>query len=151
MKYLAIFDDDMLSNFRLDDGGLTLVLKDKTECTRAVELKPIEVDRPTLIYKGQVVYLTDEHIQAMAELEKEQMKKEVLKQLKKTIDGLSDFDFDWQSEMRKDYADVIADLKGKPISGTVYQDSFCPYAHNCIEYFGSHCADRCPLKKESKE
>ena len=113
--------------------------------------KPIEDDRPTLIYKGQVVYLTDEHIQAMAEWEKEEMKKEVLEQFKKTIDGLSDFDFDWQSEMRKDYSDVIADLKGKSISGTVYQDSFCPHAHNCIEYFGSHCADRCPLKKESKE
>ena len=70
--------------------------------------KPIEDDRPTLIYKGQVVYLTDEHIQAMAEWEKEEMKKEVLEQFKKTIDGLSDFDFDWQSEMRKDYSDVIA-------------------------------------------
>ena len=62
---IAIFDDDFLSNFRLDDNGLTLVLRDKTECTRAVELKP--ADRPTLIYKGQVVYLTDEHIEAMEE------------------------------------------------------------------------------------
>ena len=146
---IAIFDDNFLSNFRLDDGGLTLVLKDKTECTRAVELKPIEDYRPTLIYKGQVVYLTDEHLEVLAEWEREEMKKEVLEQFKKTIDGLSDFD--WQTEMRKDYADVIADLKGKPISGTVYQDSFCPYAYNCIEYVGSHCADRCPLRKENEE
>lgn len=41
MKYIAIFDDSMLSNFRLDDEDrLTLVLTDKNNCTRAVRLKP---------------------------------------------------------------------------------------------------------------
>lgn len=46
MKYIAIFDDSMLSNFRLDDGGLTLVMTDKKGFNRAVSLKP--VIRPTL-------------------------------------------------------------------------------------------------------
>ena len=104
--------------------------------------KPIEDGRPTLIYKGQVVYLTQEHIEVLADYDRKSIVREVLDDYYAHIN-------DWQTEMRKDYSDVIADFKGKPISGTVYQDSFCPNAHNCIEYFGSHCADRCPLKKEN--
>ena len=104
--------------------------------------KPIEDGRPTLIYKGQVVYLTQEHIEVLADYDRKSIVREVLDDYYAHIN-------DWQTEMRKDYSDVIADLKGKPISGTVYQDSFCPYAHTCIEYVGSHCADRCPLRKEA--
>lgn len=44
MKY-AKFSDDFLSYFRLDDGGETLVLKDKLGGTRAVKLLPYE-ERP---------------------------------------------------------------------------------------------------------
>lgn len=42
MKY-AIFSDDFLSYFRLDDNGETLVLTDKRGYTRAVTLLPYEV------------------------------------------------------------------------------------------------------------
>lgn len=44
MKY-AIFSDDFLSDFRLDDNGKTLVLTDKRGYTRAVKLLPYE-ERP---------------------------------------------------------------------------------------------------------
>lgn len=44
MKY-AIFSDDFLSYFRLDDNGETLVLTDKRGYTRAVKLLPYE-ERP---------------------------------------------------------------------------------------------------------
>lgn len=44
MKY-AIFSDDFLSYFRLDDNGETLVLTDKRGFTRAVKLLPCE-ERP---------------------------------------------------------------------------------------------------------
>ena len=43
-KY-AIFSDDFLSYFRLDDNGETLVLTDKRGYTRAVKLLPYE-ERP---------------------------------------------------------------------------------------------------------
>ena len=42
MKYIAVFDDEFLSNFRLDDNGETLVLTDKRGYTRVVKLLPYE-------------------------------------------------------------------------------------------------------------
>ena len=44
MKY-AIFSDDFLSYFRLDDNGETLVLTDTRGYTRAVKLLPYD-ERP---------------------------------------------------------------------------------------------------------
>lgn len=75
MKYIAIFDDDMLSNFRLDDEDkLTLVLTDTTNSTRAVRLKPII--RPVLTVTEDCggsatnsIYLTEGHINAMKKYE----------------------------------------------------------------------------------
>ena len=91
MKYLAIFDDTMLSNFRLDDGGLTLVLTDKNWCTRAVALKPII--RPVLtitedcerVTETASLYLTQGHIDALIEYDKNEVIKEILR---KTTDEL---------------------------------------------------------------
>lgn len=42
MEYKAIFTDDFLSYFRLDDNGKTLVLTDKTGLTRAVALEEVK-------------------------------------------------------------------------------------------------------------
>lgn len=83
MKYIAIFDDNMLSNFRLDDGGLTLVMQDKRGCNRAVALKPII--RPVLTVTEDCggsatnsIYLTEGHINAMKKYEEIKTIKEVL-------------------------------------------------------------------------
>lgn len=72
--------------------------------------KPIEDGRPTLIYKGQVVYLTQEHIEVLADYDRKSTVREVLDDYYAHIN-------DWQTEMRKDYSDVIADLKGKKLGG----------------------------------
>lgn len=82
MKYIAIFDDDILSNFRLDDGGLTLVMTDKEGFNRAVSLKP--VIRPTLtLDDGVSLYLTQGHIDAMIEYEKKETVREVIDEFTK--------------------------------------------------------------------
>lgn len=69
MKYMAIFDDAMLSYFRRDDADkLTLVMHDEAGAARAVRLKPII--RPTVtIETGESVYITQGHIDAMVEFE----------------------------------------------------------------------------------
>ena len=41
MKYIAIIDDEMLSNFRIDDP-LVMVVTDKMGFTRGIKLKPLE-------------------------------------------------------------------------------------------------------------
>lgn len=84
MKYIAIFDDSMLSNFSLDDEDkLTLVLTDKRGYTRAVRLKPII--RPVLTVTEDCggsttnsIYLTEGHINAMKNYEEIRTIKEVL-------------------------------------------------------------------------
>lgn len=83
MKYIAIFDDNMLSNFRLDDDRLTLVLVDKSGSTRAVRLKPII--RPILTVTEDCggsatnsIYLTEGHINAMKDYEARETIKEFL-------------------------------------------------------------------------
>lgn len=82
MKYIAIFDDSMLSNFRLDDGGLTLVMTDKNGFNRAVSLKP--VIRPTLtLDDGVSLYLTQGHIDAMIEYEKKEATKSFIEEFNK--------------------------------------------------------------------
>ena len=61
MKYIAVFDDDFLTNFRLDDNGLTLVMNDKGGATRAVKLKPL-ISEILVFDNGKSVYLNRDHI-----------------------------------------------------------------------------------------
>jgi hypothetical protein len=75
MKYIAIFDDDMLCNFRRDDNGLTLVLRDSLGFERGVALKPLI--KPVIVAdSGVSAYLTDGHIKAFLDYEQyERIKK----------------------------------------------------------------------------
>lgn len=92
MKYIAIFDDSMLSNFRLDDEDrLTLVLTDKDNFTRAVRLKPII--RPVLTVTEDCggsatssVYLTDGHINTLKKYDEIKTMKEVLDNMMEEVD-----------------------------------------------------------------
>lgn len=87
MKYIAIFDDDFLSNFRLDDNGLTLVLTDKDNCTRATRLTPLQ--RPVLtVENGKNIFITPDHIQALIEFERKKMFDEIIKDINKNFDEL---------------------------------------------------------------
>lgn len=86
MKYIAVFDDEFLSNFRLDDNGLTLVMKDKRRYDRAVRLKPLIRNVLTLEH-GESIYLTEDHIDCLLKFEKEQTEKEIFDNF---IESLSD-------------------------------------------------------------
>lgn len=69
MKYIAVFDDDFLTDFRLDDNGLTLVMTDKGGATRAVKLEPLI--REILVFdNGKSCYLNRDHIDALIEYER---------------------------------------------------------------------------------
>ena len=84
MKYMAIFDDSMLSIFRLDDEGLTLVLTDKAGSTRAVRLKPLQ--HPTITTEGGAsLYLTQGHIDCLREYEKIKMLEEAIQRVSDTF------------------------------------------------------------------
>lgn len=78
MKYIAVFDDSFLSNFRLDDEDkLTLVLTDKNNGTRAVRLKP--VIRPTITSEnGESLYLMPEQIDVLLNYERQELAKKVI-------------------------------------------------------------------------
>lgn len=84
MKYIAIFDDESLKNFRLDDGGLTLVMHDKVMATRAVKLFPIKQNTFTTV-DGRSVYLNQGYIDAMVEYERNEAIKRIITKLEGNI------------------------------------------------------------------
>ena len=71
MKYIAVFDDEMLKVFRLGDMGLTLIVNDLTgqqvRVTLKMLVKPVVVNK-----KGESVYITEGHIKALLDYEAEQ-------------------------------------------------------------------------------
>ena len=77
MKYLAIVDDEFLSNFRVDVGypphsDMFLIVKDEKLCTRGIRLKPLPTE--VLVTKdGKSVYLRQEHIDCLREMERKEM------------------------------------------------------------------------------
>ena len=80
MKYIAVVDDDFISNFRTDDNGLTLVLNDEKGFTRAVRLKPIV--KPTVVREdGESVYITQGHIDSMLDYEQRERISRVIRDI----------------------------------------------------------------------
>lgn len=76
MKYIAVFDDEFLSNFRLYDNRLTLVMGDKQGYNRAVRLKPLMRNVLTTEH-GESIYLTQDHIDCLLKFDREQMIKKM--------------------------------------------------------------------------
>ena len=69
MKHVIIVDDEMLSNFRIDDFGKTLVVKDGAGFERAFSLVPLA--KPLVVKEdGEKVYLTQEHIDCLIDFER---------------------------------------------------------------------------------
>jgi len=71
MKHVIVVDDEMLSNFRIDDCGKTLVVKDKVGAERAFNLIPLA--KPLVINgDGEKAYLTQGHIDCLIDYERSQ-------------------------------------------------------------------------------
>lgn len=84
MKYIAIIDEEILENFRLDENGKLLVLTDVNNCTRAVEIKPLA--KTMVVCKdGRNGYITQGHIDAMVEYEQKQQ----IESIQKDFEGWS--------------------------------------------------------------
>lgn len=70
MKYAIVIDDEMLSNFRVDDYGKTLVVKDKVGAERAFSLIPLA--KPLVMKEdGEKAYLTQGHIDCLIDYERD--------------------------------------------------------------------------------
>ena len=96
MKYIAIFDDKDLSNFRVDEKSAecgckfshenrkfsykVLVVGDKMGFSRGIALKPLQ--EPMIVSEeGNSAYLSQEHIDCLIEMEKKQMFDKVVKDI----------------------------------------------------------------------
>lgn len=86
MKYLAVIDGDFLNNFRIEYGGATnpivMVAKDKDGFQRGIVLKPIQKEI-FVSTEGDSIYLCEEHINALLEMERKEMVKKALSDIKK--------------------------------------------------------------------
>jgi hypothetical protein len=129
MKYLAIVDDEFLKDFRLDDGGLTLVVHDETTGTRAMPLKPLH--RSVLILQtGDSLYLTQGHIDALIAYEDKKAVTEAVRQINEGIQGVTN------EYNKKPNVDIITVGKGcfKCPSHARCQDAFQTHSHLCNHY-----------------
>ena len=80
MKYIAIFDDNFF-----DDDELTIIALDKNGVMHKIPLKPLASYTLTLP-DGQSIYLTQGHIDALMEYEKQVTIKNAMEQFNKTFD-----------------------------------------------------------------
>ncbi len=79
MKYIAIVDDEFISNFRVDvrsngplSSDMVLVVTDKAGFTRGIALKPLQ--RVMVVTKeGNSAYLRQSHIDCLIEMERKEM------------------------------------------------------------------------------
>ena len=82
MKYIAIVDDNFLSNFRVDAGmdGKVLVCHDKRGLERGVVLKPLNMSVFTS-QDGISMYLTQEQLDELGAYFQEKALKECAKEI----------------------------------------------------------------------
>lgn len=81
MKYLAILDDDVVSNLELG-AGLSIRVMGKHKKVHQIALKPLI--QPTLVSdEGKSMYLTQGHINAMRAYEQKQMMNEIFESMEK--------------------------------------------------------------------
>ena len=81
MKHVIIIDDEMLSNFRVDNCGKTLVVKDGAGFERAFSLMPLA--KPLVIREdGEKAYLTQEHIDCLIDFERNKALERVINDFK---------------------------------------------------------------------
>ena len=96
MKYIAIFDDASIADFRRDETDkLTLVMYGEAGATRYVKLKP--VIRPTVTLEtGESVYITQGHMDALIKYEKDEFTKEVIERMNKSLDFIQQNEDLWK-------------------------------------------------------
>lgn len=73
MKYLAIIDEDLLSDFRVDVGypphsNMVMVAKDERGFERGIVIKPIATEM-FVTTEGKSAYLSQELVSALMEVE----------------------------------------------------------------------------------
>lgn len=81
MKYIAIVDDEFLSNFRIDINPQTLdmilAVKDERMFERGIRLKPL-VKELLVTTNGDSAYLRKEYIETLKKIEKQEMIDEII-------------------------------------------------------------------------
>ena len=81
MKYLAILDDNVVSNLELG-AGLSIRVMGKNKKVHQIALKPLI--HPTIVNDaGTAMYLTHGHINALREYEQKQMMDEIFESMEK--------------------------------------------------------------------
>ena len=92
MRYLLIIDESQYSDFEKVDGNLLEIYAvDQNGNKRMFDVRPIQ--REMLVTpNGASAYLTQGHINAMMEYEREQHIKEIVDKMNHSLDGINDMD-----------------------------------------------------------
>jgi len=85
MKRILDIDDNLF--VRLFDNGTELSKEDKEKLETSVRNSLLITDRPAVIINRQFLYITQGHIDAMVEYEKEQARQEVFESILRSLNG----------------------------------------------------------------
>lgn len=80
MKYIAVFDDEMLQDFRLGDMGLTLIATGLSGKWHKLPLKMI-IKPVAVNTDGESIYLTEGHIKALTDYEQGVLTERAIKRM----------------------------------------------------------------------
>lgn len=92
MRYLLILEEYQYNDFQKVDGNpLEIYARDATGIKRIFDLRPIQREM-VVTPNGASVYITQGHIDAMMEYEREQHIKEICDKMNHNLDGINDVD-----------------------------------------------------------
>ena len=88
MKWIAVLDEDFISNFRVDMDGInlpTMVVRDNTGFDRGISLKPLTKEM-FITQDGESIYLSQDHIDCLMNMEREET---INREVKDILESLS--------------------------------------------------------------
>ena len=92
MRYLLILDESQYNDFEKVDGNLLEIYAiDQNGNKRLLDLRPIQREM-VVMPNGASAYITQGHIDAMMEYEREQHIKEICDRMNHNLDGINDVD-----------------------------------------------------------
>lgn len=92
MKYLLILEESQYNYFEKVDGSpLKIKIADKDGVDHLFDIRPIQREM-VVVPNGASAYITQSHIDAMIEYEREQHIKEICDKMNHNLDGINEVD-----------------------------------------------------------
>ena len=87
MRWIAVLDENFISNFRVDMDGInlpTMVVRDKAGFDRGISLKPLTKEM-FITKDGKSFYLSQDHIDCLTKMERDKTINKIVKDMLESL------------------------------------------------------------------